>query len=691
VYAQERAKENFPSQSSRPPKRGKTPTQSNRRPIGAALPLSAPGQRLTALFPNGWDWIHADPPTRDNKPEWETIKNYPLTPIEMWSHHQNPDIVIGIRPAATTRWGILDIDRHSQYHPAQNPAALQTIRNTLEDLGIPRTLLSQSSHSGGLHLYIPLPAAVSSYWLSITLKYHLEAAGIQIRSGQCELFPNPKRYIPKGQGFSHFNGIRMPMQPDTGFIPLDPDLNPLPLTLEGWLDAFDRAAAHQDHPHLLHQIEEAKQNHKIRTHRNPHSIDTWRERIHQEKTQGWTGPGQTNEKLKAFACEARVFLNMDSAQQIAEYIQQTAQNTPGFQQHSHHTRDIAQRSQEVAQWAMRYYWPLGAAPSRETGYHTPPAPIASFSYHQAKREAAQERIKAAIAQLSEQGPLPALASERAKAIAQSARVSQQTLYKPFNKPLWHPDHLPTPESPTEQDITPSNPNQPETPNPEPPQPLSNRHFTQLYKYVGCVVLNLLSEAVAALPDRGQRAARTALAQPEIQIGGSLRGEAAPVQPPIASFSDLKATLSDTLQAKIAKVERQRKRNQERDQQRRDRAQTRQQLLTLPPLPPQPTPNAPKRPSFLPFRSKIAPLSDETPQQRPPNPAEQSEFESWYALAEQFRLVRDHHWENSEYWVESNEQWHPYCELSGTFTVRRLREYLNQRTPPQSPSPSDLSS
>ncbi|MGA7931969.1 MAG: hypothetical protein WCA35_00165, partial [Kovacikia sp.] len=382
--------------------------------------------------------------------------------------------------------------------------------------------------------------------------------------------------------------------------------------------------------------------------------------------------------------------NMDSAQQIAEHIQQTAQNTPGFQQHSHHTRDIAQRSREVAQWAMRYYWPLGAAPSRETGYHTPPAPIASFSYHQAKREAAQERIKSAIAQLTQQGPLPRLASERAKAIAQTARVSQQTLYKPFNKPLWHPDHLPTPESPTEQDITPSNPKQPKTPNPESPQPLSNRYFTQLYKYVGFVVLNLLSEAVAALPDRGQRAARTAIAQPEIQKGGSPRGEMSPVQLPIASFSDLKATLSDTLQAKIAQVERQRKQAQARARQRRERALARQQLLTLPPLPPQPTPNAPKRPSFLPFPSKIAPLSDEIPQQRPPTPAEQSEFETWYALAKQFKLVIDYRWEDREYWVESNQQWNPYCELSGTFTVRRLRAYLSQRIAAQSPNDSDLS-
>jgi hypothetical protein len=688
VYAQERPKENFPSQSNRTPKRGKTtPAPSNRRPLGAALPLSETGQRLTNLFPNGWDWIYSDPPSRDNKPNWETVKGYPLSPIEQWSHHQNPDILIGIRPRASTRWGILDIDRHSKYHPTQNPAALQTICNTLEDIGITRTLINQSSHSGGLHLYIPLPELVSSYWLSITLKYHLEAAGIQIRSGQCELFPNPKRYIPKGQGFSHFNGIRMPMQPNTGFIPLDPDLNPLPWTLEDWLNAFDQAASHQDQAKLTHQIEEARHNHKIRTHRNPHSIDTWRERIEQEKIQGWTGSGQTNEKLKIFGCEARVFLNMDSEQQIAEYIQQTAQNSPGFQQHSNHIRDIAQRSREIAQWAMRYYWPLGAAPSRETGYHTPPTPIASFSYHQAKREAAQERIKAAIAQLQTEGTLPKTASERADILIKQVSISKKTLYLKVNRPLWHPEHIasqekpePTPEAetPIQQDSLQLNSKTENSVQPQCPQPLSDKACLRFFKYVGFVILNLLSEAVAALPLQGQRAAGTAIAPSEpqkLQDGGSLRGESTPTQLPITNFAELKATLSDSLQAKIAKAERQRKQDQDREQQRRERALARQQQFSPPPLPDPPT-----RPSFP---EPKASGHDYQSSQRPPIVAEQSEFETWYKLAEQFKLVTDYRWEDREYWVYSNGEWETYCELSGTFTVKRLREYLSQQISPQS--------
>jgi hypothetical protein len=766
VYAQERAKENFPSQSSRTPKRGKTtPVPSNHRPLGASLPASETGQRLAALFPNGWDWIYSDPPSSDQKPNWETVKNYPLTPIELWSHHQNPDILIGIRPSATTCWGILDIDKHSKYHPAQNPEALQTICNTLEDIGITRTLINQSSHSGGLHLYIPLPELVSSYWLSITFKYHLEAAGIQIRSGQCELFPNPKRYIPKGQGFSHFNGIRMPMQPHTGFIPLDQDLNPLPWSLEDWLNAFDQAASHQDIPKLTQQIEEAKQNHKIRTHRNPHSIDTWRERIEQEKTQGWTGPGQTNEKLKIFGCEARVFLNMDSEQQIADYIQQTAQNTPGFYDHSNHTRDIAQRSREIAQWAIRYYWPLGAAPSRETGYHTPPTPIASFSYHQAKREAAQHRINQAISELAAQNQLPTTATARAKAIAQHAHISHQTLYKGTNLELWHPEHqnplaLPQdqPEPTAQQDITPLFKTNRKIVPIKRLQPLLNKRITHLSLYEGFVICNLILSTLEALALQGQRAFPTQ----EFPDGGGIGGELP--TPTLQNWADLRKTLPPSMQERIAKAERIRQRKLDQEQQRRDRAIAKQhqqkldlatrpqtpdelaaieqeisqifstqriiQGLDLPlperPVEPRETPfqDSPIHPPFCPITTQFfepqaiqdapiieidglpesnldkAPLPTQTAhthphipknpsslialEQRPPTLAEQTEFERWYALAIAFNLVTHRRWEDREYWVYCNDQWETYSEISGTFTVRRLRQYLHLDPTPEPP-------
>jgi hypothetical protein len=185
-------------------------------------------------------------------------------------------------------------------------------------------------------------------------------------------------------------------------------------------------------------------------------LESWQERIEAEK-QGWSGAGQSNEKFKIFACEARVFLGMDSLDAIAAHIEETALNTPGFAEHSHHHHDLKQRAKDVAAWAMKYYWPLGGPSDRTTGYHSPQKAPADFNYHQAKREAAQHRIKAAIAELQCTNQLPEAATARAKAIVAIAKVSQHTLYRESNKPLWHPDYFPVSleslQSQSGQDIT----------------------------------------------------------------------------------------------------------------------------------------------------------------------------------------------------------------------------------------------
>lgn len=576
------------------------------------LPSDPLGQRLAHLFPNGWHWIYAPTPQPGDKPEWQTIKPFPLTPIEMWQLHQDPNCLIGTRPDSKTHWGTIDLDIHSPYHPQQDPTWLPRILNGLESIGITRVLICRSSASGGLHLWLPLSEAVPSFGFAITLKYHLEALGLKLRPGHCEIFPNPKRYVPQGQGYSHYAALRFPMQPGSGYCVLDNDLNPRAWTLKDWLDAFDLCAEGQDLPQLKAAIEHSQQNHRIRHHRHPQSLAAWQQRIELEKQQGWTGPGQSNEKFKLFACEARVFLGMDSPQAIAQHIQEIAQTTPGFYEHSNHTQDLPQRSQEVAQWAMRYYWPLGDAPQRDTSYHSPQSlqnpstPAIDFSYHQAKREAAQSRIKAALAQLQEQSNLPPSATARAQAIAQLAHISQQTLYKPHNKPLWHPDHLPS------QPLTPTPLNPAvaalESPKPAPEQEITQpltkpalkpqsqtlkllwlREITQLFIYVGFCLILIHIQAAAALTLKGQRAAQAAQLSTDRSNRGGLGGNLAasispsgPSSPPFSvslppafsppaglspAWSQLRASLPEGLQAKIAAAERQRQRQQEREDHR----------------------------------------------------------------------------------------------------------------------------
>ncbi len=102
----------------------------------------------------------------------------------------------------------IDIDRDSPHHPGQTPSALATLRLALETIGLYRTVLIRSSHSEGLHLYIPLPAAVPTFGLACALKQCLEAQGFTLAPGQFEIFPNCKSYAIPGS-YTEYNAHRL--------------------------------------------------------------------------------------------------------------------------------------------------------------------------------------------------------------------------------------------------------------------------------------------------------------------------------------------------------------------------------------------------------------------------------------------------------------------------------------------------
>lgn len=653
------------------------------------LPITETGQRLAELFPNGWSWIYTPSNKPGEKPEWETIRKYPLAPVELWSLHQDDSCVIGIRPNKATRWGILDIDVASKYHPNQNPEGLPNILGALEDMGIVRTLLCQSSHSGGLHVYIPLPEFIGSFGLAVALKLNLEAAGIKLRSGQLETFPNIKRYLPEGQGYSLYNGVRLPFQPGTGFVALGSDLNPLPWELEDWLAAFENAAAQQDLEKLKQAIADAEINYRVRGgDRTPHSLESWQTRIETEKL-GWTGSGESNEKFKLFACEARVFMGMDSLEAIAAYVEETALNTPGFTDYSSHVDNLKQRSKDVAAWAMKYYWPMGGPSERTTGYHGTQKAPADFSYHQAKREAAQHRIREAIAYLQQQNQLPETATARVKAIVRIGKISQHTLYKESNKPLWHPDYFPapaqTPKPQTEQEITHFIEIVDEKGAERSLQPLINKEITGFLFKVRFVIVNYWREALEALALKGLSASIEALPLSELEERGESEGGKSLVD----RWADVRAAQTELFQQKLSQHERQRVRQDELEQRRRQRIQQRQQRVrceSSPELFAQLELEIQQQSGFRGAEGvDLSPISgddasgvDEVVVQRSPFGWEQREFQDWFALAEQFGVVDDFYWEGGQYWVASGERVWPYVEMVGVFPIGWLRSALERR-------------
>jgi hypothetical protein len=63
----------------------------------------------------------------------------------------------------------------------------------------------------------------------------------------------------------------------------------------------------------------------------------------------------------------------------------------------------------------------------------------SISQYQLEKQAiASQRIQQAVQQLKLKNALPDGVVARAKAIVLRGNLSQQTLYKSYNKPLWHP-------------------------------------------------------------------------------------------------------------------------------------------------------------------------------------------------------------------------------------------------------------
>ncbi|MEB3290407.1 MAG: hypothetical protein VKI82_10860 [Leptolyngbya sp.] len=394
------------------------------------LPADPTGQRLCEIFGHyRWQFIRADvPEDATAKPSWTTVTDYPLRPRALWDQWQDATQLIGVRFTHETYYALIDLDAGGGYSSAEGVAQ---IRAALETIGITRTLLIRSSWRNGLHLYIPLPELVNTFNLAVALKECLKAQGFQIKAGQLETFPNVKAYGVTT--FTEYNAHRLPLQPGSGSCLLDDALNPQSGNLARFFWLWDGAAAQQDLDALRHALKIGRDNHRKRPKRRSHPVDTWRQDLDVEITEGWTAHGQTNHLLKTIACYGRVFEGLEG-QALIDYTQRIAINSPGYEQYCRHQHEIEGKVTAWAKAVEGYYWPLGTTPSRESS--VPKNNLVPFNQRQS--EEAQHRICSAYRELEQSGTLPDQITARAKVIAQTAHVSQQTLYKHLS--LWHPYH-----------------------------------------------------------------------------------------------------------------------------------------------------------------------------------------------------------------------------------------------------------
>lgn len=382
------------------------------------LPTDPIGQRLCQTFGYQWQTIQAG-----EDGQWTTNK-YPMRSRSLWARWQDAATLIGVRFGNQTSYAVIDIDAGGDYH---TPQGLTQIQEALELIGLVRTVLLRSSWSGGWHLYIPLPETVSTFSLACTLKHALEAQGISVKPGHCEVFPNIKPYARLWE-VTEYNGHRLPLQPGSGSCALDHNLNPTAGGLERFFWQWDFAAQAQDMTLLSPALTQGRELQRKRKRKVTGKVAQWSEDLRREIDTGWTGKSQTNGLLKAIACYGRVFEGLGN-DELAIYIEQMAVTRDGYQTYCRHQNQITKKSHGWARWATRFYWPLGAEPKRQT--------VAS-NLNQEKQQEAKQRISQAVTHLAKAGELATGVANRLKQLCAAAKTSAQTLYK--NLDLWHPDH-----------------------------------------------------------------------------------------------------------------------------------------------------------------------------------------------------------------------------------------------------------
>jgi hypothetical protein len=391
----------------------------------ALTPESETAQTFTSFFPYGHKFIYATSNHANGKPDWKTEKRYPITARRLYDDWQDPDMLIGVRFGTNTAYGVLDIDKNSPYHPHRNEEKFRGILQALEDIGLVRPLILQSSFSEGLHVYYPLPDQVSSFALACGIKTCLQSHGYEIADAVLEIFPNTKAYD------SEFKALRLPLQ--KGSYMLNDDLEKTGNDLNQFVFVWQICADSQDIDLLKEAIAEAKANYQPpKLSRKTDEILKWRDDLEKEIEKGWTGKGQSNQLLYRIGKYARVFLGCADVEAIARYITKTARAAAGFLKFCGDIHRLEKKAKSIAEWCLKHHFPWGSKKAEQTEQTN------EVDMSKAERQAERiERIRLAVSELKNTGAMPQTIRGMAQAIAKTASVSIETLYD--NKELWHPE------------------------------------------------------------------------------------------------------------------------------------------------------------------------------------------------------------------------------------------------------------
>ncbi len=324
------------------------------------LPVSPVVTKLLKFFSHHWDFI-----LKREGESWYTETRYLLNPRNFESYWQDPKISLGLRFGGQTKFGCLDLDKNSRNNPLVNPKRYRKLLKTLRKIGIKQTILIRSSSNRGVHLFFFLPEEVNSFDLACALFRVLSENCFEIKAGQLEIFPNTKRYKKKGEGFSLFNGLRVPMQPGSGALLLDPKtFEPLLGGVEKFVGLMNSSCDRQDFELLVECCNTARDwycNFAF----NKQSRTQWQKDLEYSLKFGFTSSGQTNDILKNLANLGRVFYGLDTVPDLAKFIHERVIELSGYIDHCGHQDEIEKRAFEWATSAINY-WSIWASNPQRT-------------------------------------------------------------------------------------------------------------------------------------------------------------------------------------------------------------------------------------------------------------------------------------------------------------------------------------
>ncbi len=426
-------------------------------------------QAFHRIFSHGWDFILKDTP----ESEWRSVKKYKLTEQKCWYKYTEPDTIVGLRFGTKTNYGLYDIDWGSKYDPREQEESLRLLKGELELYGIFRYVLLQSSFSQGLHLYYFLNRPVNTFRLACVMNKAAIEAGLEVKRGQLETFPNTKRYN------NVYQGHRLPLQ--QGSYLLDKDYIPYSARLEDFLEAAEWSAAGNDTDLLESRLEETyewfkKKKNQRRTYEPTAEDKEFLEQVDYAQReikegflnkiririeQGFDDFHETNDLLLTIAKLARlVYGSVGNA--LTLYIQETIKSCPGYAKYCRHKHEIDRRCEEIARYAEKQ-WSLYRSKvdeNRPTYKQIKEALRDKTNINKERKHNASSRISQAVEHILEQlGGLPDKVGECKLLIRNVTKelfgisVSDATLKKPENLPLWHPKYRVEPEPAPEPDPT----------------------------------------------------------------------------------------------------------------------------------------------------------------------------------------------------------------------------------------------